>query len=159
MTVQGQLRDVRHRVPLLNAAVATVGPPRVHSTKVEYPLASRHISQRRRGSALVSGAHAGLSAALAGASAENVGLAQAVHDGVRTVERVLVQAAQRRYEIVARAMVLGMASQLIRRTWIIETLETLLYLGDLKSNARDPLSLHPLPIPGGTGTYRAARWP
>src|SRR5690348_4570207 len=59
-------------------------------------------------------------ASLAGGSAEHVGLAQAVHDSVRAVERVLAQTAQRRYQIVAGAVVLGMASQLVRRPWIIK---------------------------------------
>jgi len=59
------------------------------------------------------GTRTGLSGS-AGGSAENVGLAEAVHDGVRTVKGILVQTAQRRYEVVARAVVLGMASWLIR---------------------------------------------
>jgi hypothetical protein len=89
----------------------------------------RYTSQwRSQGVRLVSGPAP--IARSAGGSAENVGAAQAVHDGVRT-KGVLVQAGQRRYELVARAVLLGMASQLTRLSWETETLERFLYLGDL----------------------------
>jgi hypothetical protein len=94
------------------------------------PLGLRYTSQwRSQGVRPGSGTRAG-SLGSAGGSAENISLTQTVHDGIRTVEGVLVQATQRFYELVDRAVVLGMASQLIRRSWVIETLERLLYLRD-----------------------------